>query len=477
MKTPDRPNVIWILADQLRAQALSCNGETNITTPNIDALAARGVNFHNAVSGFPLCCPFRGSMLTGLYPHHCTPGHDLGLPPEKQTIAHVLKENGYHTAYFGKWHLDKEGAEDDIANKRAIFHVIPPERRGGFDEFIGYQNNNEPWDCYVHGGEGDTAFMERLKKYETDALTDILIDYLGKAHDSPFFAVLSVFPPHNPYLAPEEYLKDVNPNTLELRKNVPDIPWVQEQARRELRGYYAAVKNIDYNVGRVVEALDRLGLADDTYLVFFSDHGDMHGSHGQFRKTTPMEEAVRVPFIISTGHGCMYSVDQPLLYGKNGAEMCHAPINHVDIAPTTLGLCNISVPSWMEGYDYSGALTGKALPKPMPDSAFIQCNIPTMHYDSIGKAWRGIITADGWKYVAMENCEWLLFNLNDDPYEQMNMAYITNYRPILKALNDRLAQWLKDTGDDFPLPKIEASPSADMDWDCFGNGHYKNIHY
>ena len=126
---PDRPNVIWILADQLRAQALSCNGETNITTPNIDALAARGVNFHNAVSGFPLCCPFRGSMLTGLYPHHCTPGHDLGLPPEKQTIAHVLKENGYHTAYFGKWHLDKEGAEDDIANKRAIFHVIP--QKGG----------------------------------------------------------------------------------------------------------------------------------------------------------------------------------------------------------------------------------------------------------------------------------------------------------------------------------------------------------
>ena len=79
--------------------------------------------------------------------------------------------------------------------------------------------------------------------------------------------------------------------------------------------------------------------------------------------------------------------------------------------------------------------------------------------------------------MATENCEWLLFNLNDDPYEQMNMAYITNYRPILKALNDRLAQWLKDTGDDFPLPKIEASPSADMDWDCFGNGHYKNIHY
>lgn len=81
---PKRPNVIWVLADQLRAQALSCNGETNICTPNIDQLAMRGVNFTAAVSGYPLCCPYRGSMLTGLYPNHCTPGHDKGLPPEQR---------------------------------------------------------------------------------------------------------------------------------------------------------------------------------------------------------------------------------------------------------------------------------------------------------------------------------------------------------------------------------------------------------
>lgn len=91
---PKRPNVIWVLADQLRAQALSCNGETNICTPNIDQLAMRGVNFTAAVSGYPLCCPYRGSMLTGLYPNHCTPGHDKGLPPEQKTIAHVLHDSG-----------------------------------------------------------------------------------------------------------------------------------------------------------------------------------------------------------------------------------------------------------------------------------------------------------------------------------------------------------------------------------------------
>lgn len=102
----DKPNVIWILGDQHRGQALGCNGDPNARTPNLDNLAENGVNFVNAVGGFPLCCPFRGSMLTSRYPHHCVPGHEYQLPPEQQTIADVFNENGYDTAYFGKWHLD-----------------------------------------------------------------------------------------------------------------------------------------------------------------------------------------------------------------------------------------------------------------------------------------------------------------------------------------------------------------------------------
>ena len=116
---PKRPNMIWVLADQLRAQALSCNGETNICTPNIDQLAMRGVHFTAAVSGYPLCCPYRGSMLTGLYPNHCTPGHDKG-------------------------HLDAEGAAAAIRPNREVFHIVKPEHRGGFDYWLGYENNNEP---------------------------------------------------------------------------------------------------------------------------------------------------------------------------------------------------------------------------------------------------------------------------------------------------------------------------------------------
>ena len=101
-----RPNVIWIVTDQLRAQALGINGDINVRTPNIDFLARTGLNFTNAVSGYPLCCPFRGSMLTSQYPHKCNPGHDTLMPPSHKTIAHVFREGGYHTCYLGKWHLD-----------------------------------------------------------------------------------------------------------------------------------------------------------------------------------------------------------------------------------------------------------------------------------------------------------------------------------------------------------------------------------
>lgn len=448
---PKHPNVIWIIPDQLRAQALGCNGDPNVHTPNIDALATRGINFVQARSGYPLCCPARGSMLTGLYPNRCTPGHDMGLPPEQTTIAHIMRENGYHTAYFGKWHLDKDGAEDAIMPNRAVMHKIPPEKRGGFEKFNGYQNNNEPWDCYVNDDAGD---LHRLKGFETDAVTDMMLNYLETRNSGqPFFAVMSVLSPHNPYLAPEKYLRDKRPVDIKLRSNVPPVEWVEEQARRELTGYYAAIENMDDNVGRIIDALDRLGLADDTYVMFFSDHGDMHGSHGQFRKTTPHEEAVRIPLIISTGHGCLYSTAPQILYGSNHSGICESLVNHVDIAPTTLGLCNINVPEWMQGFDYSAYMRGQP-PKDEPDSVYLQCNIPTMHHNSIGAAWRGVVTKDGWKYVALENAPWQLYNLKDDPYELMNMAMIVNYFPERRRMNQCLKEWIEKTGDNFPLPEL-----------------------
>jgi arylsulfatase A-like enzyme len=106
MQKEYNPNVIWVFGDQLRGQAIGFNGDPNVSTPNIDNLARMGVNFTNAVAGFPLCCPFRGSLLTSQYPHNCVPGHEYQLNKNQKTIAHAFNDHGYDTAYFGKRHLD-----------------------------------------------------------------------------------------------------------------------------------------------------------------------------------------------------------------------------------------------------------------------------------------------------------------------------------------------------------------------------------
>ncbi len=444
----DKPNVIWIFGDQHRAQALGINGDPNIHTPHLDRFAAEGLSFTQAVAGFPLCCPFRGSLLSGQYPHRCVPGHEYQMPPETPTIAHAFRESGYHTAYFGKWHLD--GFKE--RGGRAAFHHIPPERRGGFDQWCGYENNNAQWDSWVQGGEGDSAFHYRLPGFETDCLTDLLIEYLrGRPAEGenrqPFFAVLSVQPPHDPYIAPAEWMGRHTPGQIRLRPNVPDVPAITERARRELAGYYAQIENLDWNFGRIRAALETAGLAKSTHLIFFSDHGDMHGSHGHFLKTSPYAESLNIPFIVGGGALSRY----PYRCGRT-----NAPINHVDIAPTTLGLCGLPVPAGMAGTDYSGCRRhdGAAPSGGRADSAFIQSVIPTGHGDSIDRPWRGVVTPDGWKYVVLSGQPWLLFNLREDPYEQVNLAYNSRYRTEHRRLRDRLGQWLTDTGDQFNLPEV-----------------------
>lgn len=446
-----RPNVIWVFGDQHRAQALSCNGDPNVRTPNVDNLAVHGVNFTSAVSGYPLCCPFRGSLLTSRYPHNCVPGHGYPMPPEHPTIAHVLKEHGYKTAYFGKWHLDgSRGAEASVPR------IVPPERRGGFDTWIGYDNNNSQWNTWVHGGEGSDAFQYRLPGYETDELTNLLIHYIKEneptdshASPNPFFAALSVQPPHPPYAAPPEFMGRHQPSDVKLRANVPDVPRIREKAQRDLAGSYAMIENLDWNLGRIIQALEETGQLLNTHIIFFSDHGDMLGSHGRDGKVVPHEESIRIPFVIGG--------ELQRFFGRN-CSRTDAPINHVDIAPTTLGLCGIEVPDWMEGYDYSHLRLGDDVPEregrrrtEAPDSAYLQVLMPR---ESVAKAWRGIVTRDGWKYVCFEGVEWLVFNLNEDPFEQVNLAHRGSHVRKRKELNERLRTWVEETGDVFELPQI-----------------------
>ena len=453
--TPRRANVIWIFGDQHRGQAQGHMGDPNLATPCIDRLADEGVTFTRAVAGNPWCTPFRACLLTGRYPHHTCVQTPQLLDPSIPTIAHPFNEAGYETAYFGKWHLD--GWPEDRG--RSALHIVPPERRGGFETWIGYENNNSQWDCWVHGhrADGGEVPLHRLGGYETDALTDMLIEFLcaradGDAvpptgPDRPFFAVLSVQPPHDPYLAPEEFMAGHSPAEVELRPNVPPVAHVQERARRDLAGYYAMIENLDYNLGRVRDCLAAMGLYDNTHVMFFSDHGDMHGSHGRFRKNQPYEEAISIPFIL--GGLSPY-------YDNRSERIDDAVVNHVDIAPTTLGLCGIDVPEGMVGFDYSGCRRkDRSVPlSGQPDSAYLQHCVRKLHSDGIDRTWRGIVTRDGWKYVCLEHQPHPMVDLNEDPYELNNLAFNTRYVAERKKLQDRLAQWIADTGDEFALPEL-----------------------
>ena len=441
-----RPNVLWILGDQFRAQALQSYGDPNARTPNLTRAEINGVTFTGHASGFPLCCPFRGSMLTSSYPHKCVPGHEYPLPEGRKTVADVFNANGYNTAYFGKWHLGGWHEKDG----RAAFFITDPARRGGFETFAAYENNNSQWDSWVHGGVGKDAFHYRLPGYETDELTNLLLKYIGdraeekkQGRQKPFFGVLSVQPPHDPYVAPERFMANYNPARIQLRENVAHSHALETEIRRDLSGYYAQIENLDWNYGRVVSALEQAGMLRDTHIFFFADHGDMHGSHGMYRKTCPYEEAIRTPFIISG------AVPRP-----PGMKVGRQPVvsNHVDIAPTTLGLCGIKKPDWMVGADLSHHRINKSAASPDNDSAYLQNVVPTGHPDSINTTYRGLVTRDGWKYVCFENRSWLLFNLNEDPFEEANQAQNEKYRAERKKMIARLKQWVADTDDRFSIP-------------------------
>ncbi len=209
------------------------NGDPNVFTPNLDNLAIAGSNFPNAVSGYPLCCPYRGSMMTSRYAHnHSVKLHEDRLDPAFPTVTDVFNENGYETLYFGKWHLAGMRERDG----RTALRTVPKEDRGRFATWIGYENNNSQWDCYLHGHDGDEEVEHfHLDAYETDGLTSMAVQRFGqlKNSDRPFFMVVSVQPPHVPCIAPAPYRR-YQAQRLKLRPNIPAC--LEDQARFRYSG-------------------------------------------------------------------------------------------------------------------------------------------------------------------------------------------------------------------------------------------------
>jgi arylsulfatase A-like enzyme len=445
--TPRKPNVVFLLADQWRAQALACDGDINARTPQIDRLAAEGVRLTTAVSTCPVCSPYRACFVTGRYPTtHGVFLNDVCLNHEAVSLADAFSKAGYRTAWIGKWHLDGHG--------RTGF--IPPERRQGFE----FWRACECTHAYNHSlYYGDTDKKRVWAGYDALAQTDEACAYIRGHRQEPFLLVLSWGPPHNPYeTAPAEFQKLFEPERIKLRPNVPEQS--AAAARRDLAGYYAHCAALDECVGRVRRAISESGLAGDTLVVFTSDHGDMLGSHGEVRKQRPWDEAICVPMVMSG----------PKVLGPAGRTLA-APLGTPDIMPTLLGLCGVDVPATVEGENRAAWLRGE-----QPDAdraALIACVSPFGEWTRPrgGREYRGLRTVR-YTYVRSLDGPWLLYDNQADPYQQQNLVGDPKFDSLRADLDSQLTRQLQRCHDEF-LPGQEYVKKWGYVTDSHGTVPYK----
>jgi arylsulfatase A-like enzyme len=414
-----RPNVLVVIPDQLRAQALGCTGNPDVRTPHLDRLAAEGVLFRQTFANTPVCCPARAVLLTGKYAHrHGLVCNDLRLRESEPTLAKLLRAEGYRTGFIGKWHLD--------GGPRDPGFVPPGPRRQGFDFWAACECRHDHFHLIYFR---DTPAPIRGGKFEPEVLTDLALEFLRADRRRPFFLVVSMHPPHDPYGAPEAYMKRYDPQRLTMRRNWR--PGVHQAGREQIAAYYAAITAIDDQVGRLLRGLEDLGLDRDTIVLFTSDHGDMLGSQGARLKRKPWEESIRVPGILR------YPARVP------PGRRVDALFSHVDMAPTLLALCGVAVPGDMQGSDLSGVALGKT--DRGPDSVFFQIFVPFAG-DGTPHPWRGVRTPR-FMYARTEKEPWVLYDLKNDPDELANLAASPAGRAAREELEVRLARWMRETGD------------------------------
>ena len=409
-----RPNVLFILPDQLRAQALGCMGNPDVRTPNIDRLASQGVLLANTFANTPVCCPARANILTGTYAHrNGMVANDLRLRESKSTIAYTLREAGWRTGFIGKWHLD--------GGARLPGFVPPGPRRHGFEFWAANECSHTHFDTQYFR---DTPEPIPIRQFEAEAWTDLALEFIRQEDSRPYFLMVAPGPPHDPYKAPPKFAAMYDPARLTMRPNWKQLPGVPGGA--ELAQYYGMVTAVDEQVGRLLAAAD-----DNTIVLLSSDHGDMLGSQGLRLKRKPWEESIQVPGVIRW----------PARMRR--ARRLDTFFTHVDFAPTMLGLCGVARPAPMQGADLSGAIMGRQ--GRAPDSAFFQIFGP-YRGDGTEDAWRGVRTRR-YMYARFESKPWVLYDLENDPYEMRNIADNPASQPILRDMERRLAAWMSRTGD------------------------------
>lgn len=450
-QTRRRPNVVFILADQWRAQAFGYTGDPNAQTPAIDALAAESVSFRNAVSGFPVCSPYRASLMTGQYAvKHGLVVNDVPLKPNGPTLGETFRKSGYETAYIGKWHI--YGSPDGKFGRRLAY--IPEESRFGFDYWKACECTHD-YNRSLYYDKNDPA-QKYWEGYDAIAQTRDACEFIqkrAKASD-PYFLILSLGPPHDPYgTAPDKYKALYSERAIQLRQNVPESQIAQ--ATKDLRGYYAHMTALDDCVKQLKETLDRTNQTEDTIFVFASDHGDMLQSQGLPRKQFPWDESIRVPFLVR----------YPRVTGRRKRELV-TPIDAPDIMPTLLGLAGLKAPESVQGKDYSTLISGRKREESEPAALL---NLPAS-FSVIRRhgfaEYRGLRTPR-YTYVRSIHGPWLLYDNQADPFQKQNLAGKEHYRDLQSRMERMLDGKLRAAGDEF-LPGASYVERA-------GAQHYREV--
>jgi len=446
-----RPNLLYVFADQLRRSSCGFTGYRNAITPNINAFHEDSMDFCQAVSGHPVCAPYRATLFTGKYTSSTGMViNEIRLNPNQRCIGHVLTEGGYETAYIGKWHLyaDELGNHFDPKNS---FVPKGPDRLGFDDYWAAYGFHHEYFapHAYYHEDGPEKIFADQYEPYSQVDLAIRHLKRMSSNPDKPFAMFLSLGVPHDPWIpenVPGDMLKkfpienyDYPPNYLPEDDPHGDL-WahLSEQERKDLpswmRCYDAMVGCLDECIGNLMKAVKEMGLDENTIIVFTSDHGECFGAHGRRAKNIFYEEAVRVPFMVR------------MPGGKQAREVSDACLNTVDIMPTLLDLMGLETPADVQGQSLAGLITGE------------NDNEPAYQFmQGMGAvaAW-----GDGYEWRALRNKQYtyakyrvdgmeLLFDHQMDQYQMFNLVDEPSCADVLEEMRAAMAAQMAKINDNF----------------------------
>jgi arylsulfatase A-like enzyme len=425
-----KPNFIFILTDDQRHNAMGCAGNSLVRTPNIDSLAARGVRFENAFVTLSICSPSRAACLTGRY------GSATGVTTvpgtihkNEKTIAHLLKEAGYRTGMVGKWHLGN----------------VPAEL--GFDFSTFFRSNG----AYYNRKIIKNGKTERAAGYIEDFNAQQAIEFLKDASSSPFMLWLCTQIPHMDHTfdwpardemlatydqdqmpVPETWQDDLTGKPAYLKEGRNRQQALRygydkaENIRRHFQRYYAAITEMDAALGRILKAVDVMGLRDNTYFIFMGDNGWFMGEHGFTSKVLPYEESIRVPMIVA-GPGIEHAVNSHLVLS-------------IDLAPTILELAKTPIPKNLHGESLLRLLKNKNAK--WRESFLYEAPTPTLGSRPLlalrTQRYKLVQTfeKDDLSRVVFEE----LYDIKHGPREMKNLAGSPRYANILKQLRSQLKQ-------------------------------------